>query len=192
MRISCTRGDMRQSGAITWLNTKLGEISDDIDSCMLDTDAVQVSAAIAGYAARKVIVERSKCIECRKMALASSEIEEMESENNYLQKLSRGGLLVPATDLRHYIAKSFAILDLCQHLTRDADLPERMAAEISLARNNFPITFLCKDHSTLQKFLNRTVINVFYNNARKRIQDTRRKDAVRTFKERQTKKQKTE
>ena len=116
----------------------------------------------------------------------------MENENSYLRKLSRGGLLIPSTDLRHHIAKSFAILDLCQHLTRDALLPERTAAEICLKRNNFPITFLCNKQIHLVKFLNRTVANVFFNNATKQIKDTVRKDAVRTFKERQTKKQKTE
>ena len=186
------RPNTDQTGAISWLNTKLDEIADDINSCMLDPDAVQVSAVVAGYAARKVIVDRSKCVHCKELALASSGIEEMESENNYLRKLSRGGLLIPTTDMRHYIAKSFAILDLCQHLTRDAHLPERTAAEVCLLRNNFPVTFLCEEHSNLVKFLNRTVSNVFFNNARKQIQDMRRKDGVRKFKERQTKKQKTE
>ena len=181
-----------QTEAISWLNSKLDAVADDIDSCMLNPDAVQVSAVIAGYAARKVIVDRSKCDECKEMALASSGIEEMENENNYLRKLSRGGLLIPTTDLRHHIAKSFAILDLCQHLTRDALLTERTAAEICLRRNNFPVTFLCNKHSHLIKYLNRTVANVFFNNARKQIQDMRRKDGVRKFKERQTKKQKTE
>lgn len=81
------RPSQDQSGAITWLNTKLDEISDDIDSCMLDADAVQVSAAIAGYAARKVIVERSKCIECRKMALASSEKNSPEEDFSSLRQI---------------------------------------------------------------------------------------------------------
>ena len=42
------------------------------DTCMLNPDAVEV---IAGYAARKVMVDRSKCAKCKDMALASSEIE---------------------------------------------------------------------------------------------------------------------
>ena len=129
----------------------------------------------------------------KEMALAATGgIEEMESENDYLRKLSRGGLLIPSTDLRHHIAKSFAILDLCQHLTRDSSLPERTAAEIALQRNNFPVTFLCSKHASLVKYLNRTVANVFFNNARKQIQDTRRKDTVKVFKSRRAKRQKTE
>ena len=186
------RPDEEQVEHIAWLNLELDKISDDIDTCMLDANAIQVSAVIAGYAARKVIVERSECVECKEMAVSTDAIEDMETENNYLKKLSRGGLIIPTTDLRHYIAKSFAILDLCQHLTRDSPLPERTAAEIALQRNNFPITFLCSKHAHLVKYLNRTVVNVFFNNAMKKIRDTKRKDTVIEFKQRQCKKQKTE
>ena len=181
-----------QTESISWLNAELDKITDDIDCCMLDPEAVQVSAFIAGYAARTVIVNRSKCSTCEEMAVSTSGIEEMEGENDYLLNVSRGGLLVPTTDYRHYIAKSFAILDLCQHLTRDSLLPERTAAEIALQRNNFPVTFLCDKHRNMIKYLNRTVVNVFFNNARKQIQDTKRKDNLQKFKTRQTKKQKTE
>ena len=187
------RPDDDQEASILSLNSELDKISDDIDLCSLSDDAVQVSAVIAGYAARKVVMEHCKCEECKKMAVSTKGgIEEMENENKYLQNLSRGGLIIPTTDLRHHIAKSFAILDLCQHLTRDSLLPERTAAEIALQRNKFPITFLCSNHHHLVKYLNRTVANVFFNNARKRISDTRRKDAVKDFKARQTKRQKTE
>ena len=88
-----------QTEAISWLNSKLDEVADDIDACMLNPDAVEVSAVIAGYAAQKVVVDHSKCAKCKELAIASSEIEKMENENNYLQNLSRGGLLFPTTDL---------------------------------------------------------------------------------------------
>lgn len=159
---------------------------------MLDADAIQVSAVVAGYAARKVVVQRNKCSDCKELAVSDDEIAEMENENNYLRKLSRGGLIVPTTDLRHHIAKSFAILDLCQHLARVSSLPERTAAEIALKRNNFPVSFLCNKHGDSIKFLNRTVANVFFNNARKVIQDTKRKDTVKVFKHKRNKRQKTE
>ena len=47
--------DVRPSDDQTEANSKLDAVADDIDSCMLNPDAVQVSAVIAGYAARKVI-----------------------------------------------------------------------------------------------------------------------------------------
>ena len=95
--------DEDQSASILWLNSELDKISDDIDACTLDDDAVQVSAVIAGYAARKVIMERSGCAECKEMAISTTGIEEMENENKYLQNLSRGGLIIATTDLRHHI-----------------------------------------------------------------------------------------
>ena len=165
---------------------------------MLNPEAVEVYAVVAGYgyvtgyAARKVIVEENKCSKCKELSVSNSAFERMEDENNYLKKLSRVGLIVPATDFRHQIAKCFTILDFCQHLTRDSTLPERTAAEIALERNNFPVTFLCSQHNGLIKYLKRTVVNVFFNNARKQIQDMKRKDDVKEFKRRQTKRKKTE
>ena len=109
---------------------------------MLNPEAVEVSAVVAGYgyvtgyAARKVIVEENKCSKCKELSVSNSAFERMEDENNYLKNVSRGGLIVPATDFRHYIAKCFTILDLCQHLTRDSTLPERTAAEIR--KKQFP------------------------------------------------------
>ena len=51
-------------------------------------DAVQVSAVIAGYAARIVVMEHCKCEECKKMAVSTKGgIEEMENENKYLYKI---------------------------------------------------------------------------------------------------------
>ena len=185
------RPDENQSAAITWLNSELDKIADDIDVCMLSPEGVQVSAAIAGYAVRKVVMERSKCTECMEIAVSNKE-DESSPENKYLKNLTRGGLIIPSTDLRHHIAKSFAILELCQHVIRDSNLIERTAAEIALKRNNYPLTFLCSEHQGYIAYLNRTVANVFFNNARKEMRDTRRKDAVKDFKVRQSKRQKTE
>ena len=55
-----------QSEPIYWLNAKLDEVRKDIDSCMLNTDAIQV------WAARKVIVDLSKCVDCKDIALGTS------------------------------------------------------------------------------------------------------------------------
>ena len=64
---------------------------------MLDLKAVQASAFIAGYAVCMVIVNGNKRSMCEEMAVPTSGIEEMESENDYLLNISRGGLLVPTT-----------------------------------------------------------------------------------------------
>ena len=59
------RPDNNESEFTALLNSELGKIKEDIDVCMLNADAVQVSAVIAGYAARKVVVEGSECVDCK-------------------------------------------------------------------------------------------------------------------------------
>ena len=171
---------------ITALNSELDRIAEDIDVCMLSPEGVQVSAVIAGYAVRKLIMDRSECAECEHIAVSKEE-DETQYENKYLINLSRGGLVIPTMDLRHHVAKSFAILELCQHIIRDSDLAERTAAMIALQRNDQPMTFFCSEHKGFVSTLNRTVANVFFNNARKEIRDTSRKDKVRDYKIRYSK-----
>ena len=58
----------------------MDKIADDIEFRMLDPKANQVSSAIAWYAARKVIVDQSKCLKYQEMAVSTSEIEELETK----------------------------------------------------------------------------------------------------------------
>ena len=85
----------------------------------------------------------------------------------------------------------YHILHLCHREIIESELPERTAAEIALKRNHSPVTFLCPDNTNFLKFINRTVVNVYFNNERKQKQDSIRKDAIKDFKQRQTKKRKT-
>ena len=179
------RPDVNTAAALSNFNAELDKMASDIESCSLSSDSVQVSAVISGYAIRKVIMGRSGCKTCERLAVATED-EEMDEENSYLNRLSRGGLIIPTADLRHHISKSFAILDLCHRQIMHSELSERNAAETALARNDSPVTFLCLEHKNSLKFLNRTVVNVFFNNQRKIKKDTVRKDTVKEFKPRQT------
>ena len=78
------------------------------------------------------------------------------------------------------------------HLIKYSSLAERTADELSLERNELPKTFLCSKHSRQTWIINRTVANVYFNNERKHLKGTERKDEVRTFKERQLKRRKLE
>ena len=176
---------------ITNLNNELDNMEGDIEESMLSPDSVQVSAVIAGYTVRKVMIGRSKCETCQRLSIATGD-EKSAVENDYLNRLSRGGLIVPTADLRHYISKAFAILDLCHRLIVESPLPDRIAGETALKRNDCPSTFLCTEHEHLIKFVNRTVTNVYFNNERKKLKDKVRKDSVKEFKQRQTKKRKKE
>ena len=184
------RPDVDTAAAISSFDSELDKIATDIETCTLTSKSTEVCAVISGYSIRKVIMGRSGCKECESLAIAKED-EKMDEENNYLNRLSRGGLIIPTADLRHHMSKSFAILDLCHQEIIKSNLSERTAAEIALKRNNSPVTFLCSYHTNMLKFINRTVVNVYFNNERKKMKDKVRKDAVKDFKQRQTKKRKT-
>ena len=67
---------------------------------MLDEESLQISNVIAGYIAKKYL-EKNKCAECEILLLAPEIIASNQS-NQYLNELSRGGLLVPSTDFSHF------------------------------------------------------------------------------------------
>ena len=79
----------------------------DIDNCMLDEEGVAVVTVIAAYLAGQTN-KNTKC-DFRQELLTRNTGN--LSSDDYLNKLSRGGLATPSTDLVHYVAKSFAILD---------------------------------------------------------------------------------
>jgi len=79
--------------------------SDDIQSCMLTPDGIEVAAVIAGY-----IVHKCTCEVCKEMSNATGD-EKILGEYAYMVELSRGGLIVPKLDLCHHVAKLFAMLD---------------------------------------------------------------------------------
>ena len=184
------RPDEDTFSALSALNSELDKIANFIESCTLSADSVQVSAVVSGYTIRKVIMDRFGCKQCEVLAVAAGD-ETRDEENSYLNKLSRGGMIIPTADLRHHMSKSFAILDLCRKQIIQSDLAERLAAETALERNNSPVTFLCSKHQDKIKFINRTVVNVFFNNETKIMKDKIRKNGVKAFKARQTKKRKT-
>ena len=184
------RPDEDTFSALSALNSELDKIANFIESCTLSADSVQVSAVVSGYTIRKVIMDRIGCKQCEGLAVAAGD-ETRDEENSYLNKLSRGGMIIPTADLRHHMSKSFAILDLCRKQIIQSDLAERLAAETALERNNSPVTFLCSKHQDKIKFINRTVVNVFFNNETKIMKDKTRKNGVKAFKARQTKKRKT-
>ena len=63
---------------------------------------------------------------------------------------------------------------------------------MSLQFNDLPKTFLCPVHEGQIWLVNRITCNVYFNNERKNRKGSKRKDEVRSFKERQLKKQKVE
>ena len=78
---------------------------------MLDEEGVGVVTVIAVYIAGQTN-KNTKC-DFRQELLTRNTGN--LSSDDYLNKLSRGGLTTTSTDLVHYVAKSFAILDCAKN-----------------------------------------------------------------------------
>ena len=174
------------------LQKQLEEMSEEISDCCLEKSSVEVVTVIAGYVTKK-ISERNSCFNCRSLMTISNSVAQNQPENNYLLTLSRGGLLIPATELVNYACKSFAILETSFQIIRESKIAERKAAEKVLQWTNSEETsFLCHDHPNSMKFINRTIANVFFNNWQKLEKDKVRHDAVKDFKHRRNKRLRSE
>ena len=89
------------------INDLFDETADDIMEAVLNDDAREVSTAISGYVAKKLI-KRSSCDLC-KQTLASQEF--VFENDSYVKLLSRGGLFAPSRKLADFVCGCFAILD---------------------------------------------------------------------------------
>ena len=87
------------------------------------------------------MIKRTSCLDCRSCLIYNTENQSASECFEYLSTLSRGALTQPATDLTHYVSKSFAMLELCEYIIRQSDLHERVAAENVLKFNDLPQSF---------------------------------------------------
>ena len=71
------------------------------------------------------------------------------------------------------------------------ELHERDTAENVLKFNDLPLSFLCESHSRAIKLLKRTACNVYFNNAKKHVNNQVRREVVEQFKQTQRKRQRT-
>ena len=115
------------------------------------------------------MIKRTSCLDYWSCLIYNTENQSASECYEYLSTLSRGVLTQPATDLTHYVRKSFAMLDLCEYIIRQSDLHERVAAENVMKSNDLPQSFLCDNHLENIKFINCTICNVFFNNTQKLV-----------------------
>jgi len=158
----------------------------ELQDCFLEKDSSEVATVIAGYIAKKMF-EKKHCLECNTLLILSEGDQRNLDNFDYLLTLSRGGLTLPSTNLNQYVNKSFAMLDVAYQLIHNREVPERLVAEKLLKFNDVPVTFLCEKHVEGVKFVNRTICNVFFNNAQKIFGDKIQKDGLMQFKQRQRK-----
>ena len=92
----------------------------------------KVVTVIAGYITRQT----NKNTKCDLFQESLTRNTSNLSSNDYSNKLSRGSLTTASTDLVHYIAKSFAILDRVKVILLNSELPERKLSEFILSCKN--------------------------------------------------------
>ena len=100
-------------------------LESDIDSCMLDEEGIEVVTVIECYITRQPN-KNTKCDLWQELLTRNTG---NLSSDGYLNKLSRGGLTTPSTDLVQYVAKSFAILDCVKSILVNSGFPERKLSE---------------------------------------------------------------
>ena len=107
---------------------------------------------------------------------------------DYIDLLTRGGLSIPSKPLSSHVCKCFAMLDvvkdqLCLHIPKNV----RNAAESVLRVHGNNEKFMCDKHNNWGRTLvNRTIVNVFFNNERIIQSNTIKRDEIKSFKVRQT------
>ena len=78
-----------------------------------------------------------------------------------------------------------AILDCIGDIIKKSSLPKWKLAEYVLSkRNDYPSSFLCRNHKHLLLKVNRVITNTYYSNEQKKLQDTVQKNSIKDFKER--------
>ena len=108
--------------------------------------------------------------------------------NKYLNRLSRGGLIVPSPALADFSCNGFAVLDYVDAIIqRYSRVSVREAGQYVISKN-CPNVYMREHIEWGTKFATQIIVNIFYNNKQKLTAVSVRKEAVKTFKKRQREK----
>ena len=150
----------------------------DYDHLQLTDASQQVAVYISGYISLK-LSEHTHCPVC----LSSLNNNLISSE--YVSNLNQGGLTLPCTSLQHFVLSAFCLLEVSEKEIRNSRFPWKSLAQtlLSIATVEWDSSFACVDHSEKSKeSVNKCVSNIYFNNLRKQVWETRRKDQVTAFK----------
>ena len=126
---------------------------------------------MTGYVGKK-LESRSKCPECKSLFYAT---EQSVANDKYLLSLSRGGLATPSTNLAEFTADCYVSPLFTKHQVENV----REVSTRILNQYGPCATFTCSKHKEWgRKFAVKPVVNSFFNNKQKLLNDTVRKDTV--------------
>ena len=162
----------------------LAQHESDIHELSLSSDTKEVAYTIAGYVSKKLI-KRFKCEKCSLLMVGADSDDAKEKQ--YFDLLSRGGLMIPSSQMAGFICACFAILDYSdKFIVKHDESTTRESAERILETYSPKYVFTCEQHTAKgYKFAGKIVVNIFYNNKQKSTLDEVRKNAVTHLKKRQ-------
>ena len=179
----------RTNDVIVKLQDELEQLSTEIYECELNDDSKQVAVSIAGYIA-KTLAKRTACTKCKEKLISD---EKDINHDEYLKLLSRGGLTTPNPSLRDFVFQSFSVLDFTsgkiQEVTENINV-RKVSESVLINFQSNDINFTCENHKEWgKKFSVRATVNIFFNNQQKIANAAVRKDNIKDFKKRQTRKE---
>lgn len=149
----------------------------DVDAIKLDESSRKVSDHVAGYFVRKTHDIFHPC--CGKNLKGEKE----NSNSEYINILSRGGLLCPSEKLADIVSQAFALLDASSPAIRLCDLPSKKAGFLILSRYLDTSGIVCEGHEKMfSDRLKNTICNCFFDGQRKRSNESVVEDRVAAFK----------
>ena len=140
----------------------------------------QISDHIAGCIAHQT---RKLCEGCCDEKLCIHDQD--ESCTSYHKNLSRGGLIVASKGLRECVAQGFAYLDASSDIISQSSLPARRVMNPFRPSSSIVeiVHAICEKHEgIIFRRVVRTVTNFFFNNLRKRKNESEVKYCVAAFK----------
>ena len=145
---------------------------------VLSEKSLQVVAYISRYISDRLLKDAS-CSDCINLLHQDPTLTE------YLQNLDRGGFTLPSSTLNHYVTSAFCVLEASETEIVQTTIPWktlslRLLQEVS---QSWDSGFACISHTEqARKTVNRIIANIYYNNLRKVLNESTRKDQVAAFK----------
>jgi hypothetical protein len=163
----------------------LEDKENEIVEASLSADSEEVAHYIAGNIAKRII-ERVKCCDCESHVIETGDHVDTP-HNTYLSDLSRGGLTIPSREVSDFVCNGYALLDL---LDEHMGINVRHMSLVALDKYSPDLAIGCETHKVSnRKFALKVITNTFFNNKQNQATDTVREDGVKSFKQRQRRKE---
>ena len=179
----------KSSQSIQLLKEEIAGVSNELLQCSLSEKTQEVCTMVTGYIVKK-LNERLDCAQCRNKLVANGD-DANRDDTKYIDLISRGGLTIPSSTVSKFVSDTFSILDFIdKYVSKYPSLNSREAATVILEEYVGDEDILCHEHAIVGRrriFL--SACNVFYNNKRKELTASVRKDKVEQFKKRQRSKE---